>query len=564
MILFTKSDTHAVCIFSILTVTVFGVLIVWMINFYRHFYCSSSSGGIEIKMRRPFLMLFAYLLMLPWLLEEVWSTFVLYFSGHSHQIQSTHNDGPMPTIYAESTDLKLHFAFWFCFWCFLHIKLFRLWMIRYDFEHDKEMRNIEWKRDLRLRSIKRSSIIVRYRSVVGNTVLMMSLQFMIVMVNTLLQLTVRLVPILPDMRYTQYYEQSIILSLLIIELSLFLIVMQKEPMRAINDVHHVRAEWILFIKICIVLLCAYLVCLALWFTTNIYLNFTVVRCAAQMLLNMSLFLFGYLDFVWIISRIRPKKMSNNHNDHIDHSNVDLLDILECQDGFESMMRFLVGESLCQHMLCYVECSQFVHKWAPFHDEEACAYRNKRIYLPLIWGYIRQQQSLVIPDDITLLVLSYYKKLYVSLDVRHSMANKFLFFEHLTFDTHAANYRYLIRKYISDTATFNVCLSDKLTLKMLDMVQHGHQIQSPDSENVATPFVIDLVNAAREELWNVILNAFLKFQDTNDYVTLAKEIRPLVKEIEYKDLQYSIHLPVIPKVTDIEGSRDCISIDIHTM
>eukprot|EP01084_Bolivina_argentea_P245229 410621_1 len=239
MILFTKSDTHAVCIFSILTVTVFGVLIVWMINFYRHFYCSSSSGGIEIKMRRPFLMLFAYLLMLPWLLEEVWSTFVLYFSGHSHQIQSTHNDGPMPTIYAESTDLKLHFAFWFCFWCFLHIKLFRLWMIRYDFEHDKEMRNIEWKRDLRLRSIKRSSIIVRYRSVVGNTVLMMSLQFMIVMVNTLLQLTVRLVPILPDMRYTQYYEQSIILSLLIIELSLFLIVMQKEPMRAINDVHNV-------------------------------------------------------------------------------------------------------------------------------------------------------------------------------------------------------------------------------------------------------------------------------------------------------------------------------------
>ena len=55
-------------------------------------------------------------------------------------------------------------------------------MLRYDYEYNKEMSNIEWKDHLGLRTVEPTSRFIKYRSILGNSFLMFFLQLVILVI----------------------------------------------------------------------------------------------------------------------------------------------------------------------------------------------------------------------------------------------------------------------------------------------------------------------------------------------------------------------------------------------
>ena len=104
--------------------------------------CSSSFKSIftsiDIKVRRPKYLLLAYSLILPWIFEEAIAIMILYYdkkdrSSPEGQSKWTYSGGTSPIFYTQTADTTLHFLFWFSFWSFIQLKVFKLQHLKYLF-----------------------------------------------------------------------------------------------------------------------------------------------------------------------------------------------------------------------------------------------------------------------------------------------------------------------------------------------------------------------------------------------------------------------------------------------
>eukprot|EP01084_Bolivina_argentea_P313664 543198_1 len=131
----------------------------WLIIFWRA--RNRRAYKASLKVRRPIYMMLSYIMFLPWIFENSISLIYLYWADVTPSRSDewdgvntwTFPDGS-PVFYTLEIDYAMHFFWWFGFWAFVQLKVFKLWMLRYDYEYSKAMSTIEWRDHLGLRTVE--------------------------------------------------------------------------------------------------------------------------------------------------------------------------------------------------------------------------------------------------------------------------------------------------------------------------------------------------------------------------------------------------------------------------
>eukprot|EP01084_Bolivina_argentea_P132626 234058_1 len=238
----------------------------------------------------------------------------------------------------------------------------------------------------------------------------------------------------------------------------------------------------------------------------------------------------YYETKWILNKVDSDLISlqNNLNYvNINNKNTSfsLSYVLSIEDGFNAMMRFLGHELCSQNLLCYVELSQYITIWST--KQELSPFSpiiDPNTYLPLIWGFVRlndEQYNLNIHVDVSLLILCYFKKLYVFID-------EFPFFEMPYFEKEIWHFTYIEQKYIMDSA----CLKINICSELMDEFYIPRRVDDLE-------YVCNTLNKIRAELWSLLLDSFSKFITTKEYEKLCKNQKILT--LSYKDVPYTMYL-----------------------
>ena len=242
-------------------------------------------------------------------------------------------------------------------------------MLRYDYEYSKEMSNIEWKDHLGLRTVEPTSFFIRYRSILGNSFLMFFLQLVILVIILFVQIFIRLIPILQNSASASTIESVIIL---IIALSEFIfIVWLMHQIREVDDNFYLKAESRRIFVSSLIGGGSWIIGLIIASASN-NLDYVWVRSGTILLFTTWICVICYFETIWVLKRIdedwvKLRQPTNNYptgspdNKSI-YLSFKLGDVLQVQEGFEAMMRFLVKEFSCENLLCYVELSQYIVTW----------------------------------------------------------------------------------------------------------------------------------------------------------------------------------------------------------
>jgi len=217
----------------------------------------------------------------------------------------------------------------------------------------------------------------------------------------------------------------------------------------------------------------------------------------------------------------------------------LADVLQVQEGFEAMMRFLVKEFSCENLLCYVELSQYVATWQPpinpstinqrsvEYDEDTNTVTtfNEEISDNITTSMHIQMQGQS-PTNKHYKTSSMHDAMAMArLDDAHSseqlQSAQFAYFENPEFEDELAHYEYIMQKYIYDSACLQINISGGL--------RHEAQTVSPGMDSVR---IIQLINDIRAELWSLMRDSFTRFRATKDYKKMAEVLRTK-KELENK-------------------------------
>eukprot|EP01083_Nonionella_stella_P297340 1009802_1 len=536
------------------------ICLYWLITFWRH--REMRAYKYSLKVRRPFYMILSYLLILPFIFEEGIATIYLFWANvipsRNQQWDGvnwwTQYDGT-PIYFGKTIDVALHFLYWFGFWSFFQLKIFKLWMLRYDYEYSKEMSNIEWKDHLGLRTVDPQSFFIRYRSILGNSFLMFFLQLVILIIIIFIQIFVRLVPLLQESASASTIEGIIIL---IISISEFIfIVWLMNQIREVNDNFYLKAESKRIFL-------ASLIGGISWITGLIIssnatsISFIWVKCGTIILFTTWICVFCYFETIWVLKRIDYdwiKHTKHTHNKSHDNQNMKnmylylkLGDILQCQEGFEAMMRFLVGEFSCENLLCYVELSQYICTWGQqtIHNsinnsinndiEEDCTLVNQ---MNIQLGSSSHQSSHQSSNGINSNIINGNGATHdrngtihdiTANDNNHRSAQikveQFPYFENPEFEDELAHYEYIMQKYIYDSACLQINISGALRLEA--------QTVSPGMDNER---IIKMINAIRSELWSLMRDSFTRFRSTTEYSKLADKLQ---HKSEFKWLFKNLH------------------------
>eukprot|EP01084_Bolivina_argentea_P196868 337461_1 len=223
------------------------------------------------------------------------------------------------------------------------------------------------------------------------------------------------------------------------------------------------------------------------------------------------------------------------------------DILQCQEGFEAMMRFLVGEFSCENLLCYVELSQYICTWGQqtIHNsinnninndiEEDCTLVNQmNIQLGSSSHQSSHQSSNGINSNIingngthdrngTIHDITANDNNHRSAQIK---VEQFPYFENPEFEDELAHYEYIMQKYIYDSACLQINISGALRLEA--------QTVSPGMDNER---IIKMINAIRSELWSLMRDSFTRFRSTTEYSKLADKLQ---HKSEFKWLFKNLH------------------------
>ena len=113
----------------LLNLVILLITIFWLYIFWR----SKGRRVYEkaLKVRRPDYMMLSYVMILPWLIEQSIAITYLYFDETDRyssrgQEKWTYLNDNIPVFYTKITDKFLHYLFWFAFWSFIQLKVFKL------------------------------------------------------------------------------------------------------------------------------------------------------------------------------------------------------------------------------------------------------------------------------------------------------------------------------------------------------------------------------------------------------------------------------------------------------
>eukprot|EP01084_Bolivina_argentea_P271764 462498_1 len=459
----------------------------WLITFWRH--REMRAYKFSLKVRRPFYMILSYLLILLFIFEDSIATVYLFWANvtppRNQQWDGvnwwTQYDGT-PIYFNKIADIVLHFFYWFGFWSFFQLKIFKLWMLRHDYEYSKEMHSIEWKDHLGLRTVEPTSFLIRHRSILGNSFLMFFLQLVILVVIILIQILIRSVPSLQESPLASSIEAITILTISTSEF-IFIVWLMRQT-REVHDIFFLKAESKRIFFVSLIGGIAWIIGLIIahahyaGIATNI--GFIWGKSAASILFATWLCVFCYFETIWLLKRIdfewahrNIKKYRKKTNDINMYAYLKLGDILQCQEGFEAMVRFLVKEFSCENLLCYVELSQYICTWA-INDIDSI-HSNSRS--------------------------------------EHLKVEQFPYFENPEFEDELAHYEYIMQKYIYDSASLQINISGTLRLEAQTVV--------PGMESDR---IIKMINAIRSELWSSMRDSFTRFRSTTEYSKLADKLQ----------------------------------------
>ena len=127
---FIKQDiyekTLAICLL-LYGLMVIAICIYWLFLFWSH--RDARAYRLSLMVRRPIYMIISYAAILPCILFECISSVYLYWNEYTNPAREDLNywtdwDGT-PIIFTQSADLALHLLFWFGFWWFAQLKIFK-------------------------------------------------------------------------------------------------------------------------------------------------------------------------------------------------------------------------------------------------------------------------------------------------------------------------------------------------------------------------------------------------------------------------------------------------------
>eukprot|EP01084_Bolivina_argentea_P196870 337464_1 len=498
----------SVLIFCSVVMCSYWSIILWKIRNHP-----SYQRNYKLKVRRTGYILLSYALTLPLFLAT--AIVNIYMHLNDEQISTSF------TIYN-----ALHYISWIAFWLFLQSKVFKIWMIRYNYEYNKEMSNIEWKDHLGLRTVDPTSIFIRHRSLFGNTQFIGIIQLVILVILVMIQIIIR------EITKSQMNEQIVVILFVVFEYLTIIYLMNQ--IKYIYD--HIDAKQEIKFE-CIVsgiVLFCWIVGIILY-SVFIMDNIWLYSVLGNGLYAIWLVVICYFEIIWIIKKID----ADNLYQHIDENNkvnsnekeADLSStlsfLLKTQIGFEAFIRFLVKENNVENLLFFVELSQYITNWWVTNSNKKKHFGEMiepNIYLPLIWGFMRvngEEYNIVIPQEIGVLVLCFFKKLYVNECVEQ---REFPYFENPEFEDKICHFEYLMQKYIYDSACLQISLPD-------DMEKVFLRVDIGDNEEINRMFALKVY------IWNVLLDGFARFMQTEQYKIVHKR-QPL---LVYKDVAYTMYL-----------------------
>eukprot|EP01084_Bolivina_argentea_P247636 414277_1 len=149
----------------ILILSLIIICIYWLIKFKLY--------NPPLQPHRPLFIIISYILILPWLFFDSISALHLYThqqdrSSIDGRAKWTFTNGTLPIIFSINGDYALHFLFWLAYWCFIQLKLFKIWILRYKLEYKKHMENFSWKDKFGLKDVQKISFFVQHRSLWHN------------------------------------------------------------------------------------------------------------------------------------------------------------------------------------------------------------------------------------------------------------------------------------------------------------------------------------------------------------------------------------------------------------
>eukprot|EP01083_Nonionella_stella_P063327 164555_1 len=520
-------------------ILVISICIYWLLTFWR--YRQFRAYKFLIQVRRPIYMILSYAIILPIILEEGTACLYLFFAAVNPPRNDewdginwwTNYDGS-PVYFSRQADQVLHFLYWFGFWSFFQLKVFKLWMLRYDYEYTTEMSNFSWREQLGLRTVQPSSFFLRYKSILGNSFLMFFMQLVVLVIIMFIQIVIRLYPNMEDLASTSTIEGVVILIIAVGQFIGIVWLMHQIP--SVNDNFYIKSEAsrIFFIT----LIGGTLWIIGLIVASSMHLPFILIKAGRVVLFTTWICIYCYVETIWVLKKIdsdwsahHPRQQKRSQHDMLGgtgsiYASLRLGDILQEQQGFEAMMRFLVKEFSCENLLCYVELSQYITRWVDEAEPRRNVQQRSNDYDEENGMYIEDDTSAtdqhiqsVQSSALSSNIHKKHKSIHdLHMDEHHAAiaeqkkVERFPYFENPDFLDELTHYGYIMQKYIYDSACLQINISGQL--------RHDAQRMSPGPDSAK---IIQMINQIRGELWGLMRDSFTRFRTTDDYKRLADKL-----------------------------------------
>ena len=339
-------------------------------------------------------------------------------------------------------------------------------MLRYDYEYLKEMSNLTWKDHLGLRTVEATSFFIRYRSILGHDFLMFFMQLVVLLIILFVQVFFRLTPFLDKSPYATTAEHVFIVLIAFAEFifSIWLMLQIKET----DDNFFLKQESkrIFVLNSVAGILWIIGLCIS---ATN--LNYIWIKTAGTLLVTTWICVYCYYETLWVINQCKIAWAKHDMRQAtVDGSSLRMRDVLQIQEGFEAMMRFLVKEFSCENLLAYVEVTQYL--------QAAPKYAKK---LQQTAGLLSDEELVNMdPEDHSMPVSAMRNMVdsqsnspsdragHFSMDDLGKYGNneldKFSYFQPPKFFAELDHFEYIMQKYIYDSATLQINISSQIRLE----------------------------------------------------------------------------------------------------
>eukprot|EP01084_Bolivina_argentea_P269965 458932_1 len=549
---FDVSDGHkALSILALLfTIILVAICCYWLFVFWKHRHMRAYK--MSLKIRRPIIMIVSYAAILLMLLQQNIRTVYYYFLTDiyiSDAFSNVQND----------IDIFFRFTFYASLCILFQSKIFRLWILRYTYDYNKEMSNIEWKDHLGLRTVEPTSMFIRYRRFAASIRLIIFCHFFIIIIIMVIQINVSII-----------IQQTIMIIIFVTQ-----IIYMKwigTVLTKINDHFFVIMEFKRTVVIHFIFIFIWIIGLILFAQIE---SIIIAPIGAPFLCTIYVCTLCYSETIRLLKDIDKDWTKLNQPINKNFVHLKLKDILKNQDGFEATMRFLVGEFSCENLLCFVELSQYLHAWGIYDPVMQTQEKSRMRCEMMITGYLREgcterykcnpllYDMLIFPDDLIAMVIAYYYRLYfgdnqyakeqignnnlmkildrkdntntleatqfliemANVDLTQHIHRKddnnqidsileeldFDYFQNPEFNDQFSHWEYINQKYIYDSCCLQINISGALRVE----AQNNDNVKG----DMVTGEMYSVAKRVLSELWSLMEDSYTRFMDTTEYSKL---------------------------------------------